>query len=70
MEVNPKADNIEICKKLGLSEEVVKVVMEKPISYLRKNSDTTGRVKDLKAKLKELKKFNPIAYTEEIIKRL
>lgn len=70
MEVNPKASNEEICKKLGLSEDVVKVVMEKPISYLRKNSDTTGRVKDLKAKLKELKKFNPIAYTEEIIKRL
>lgn len=70
MEVNPKASNEEICKKLGLEEEVVKVVMEKPISYLRKNSDTTGRVKDLKAKLKELKKFNPIAYTEEIIKRL
>ena len=70
LEINPKASNEEICKKLGLEEEVVKVVMEKPISYLRKNSDTTGRVKDLKAKLKELKKFNPIAYTEEIIKRL
>jgi hypothetical protein len=44
--------------------------MSKPISYLRKNKDTSDRVKALKDKLKELKKFNPVAYTEDIINRL
>ena len=32
--------------------------------------ESTGKVKELKAKLKELKKFDPVKYTEEIIKRL
>ena len=41
--------------------------MSKPISYLRKNKDTAERVKELKDKLKELKKFNPVTYTEQII---
>ena len=48
----------------------IKEVMQKPISYLRKNKDTTTRLKNLKAELKELKKFDPVKYTEEIIKKL
>lgn len=67
---NPKASDQEICKALELPQEVVEVVMSKPISYLRKNKDTAERVRTLKDKLKELKKFDPIKYTEEIINKL
>lgn len=67
---NPKATDNEISKALNIPVEVVEVVMSKPISYLRKNKDTTERVKGLKDKLKELKKFNPVTYTEEIINKL
>lgn len=64
---NPKATDSEISKDLGIPEEVVSAVMSKPISYLRKNKDTSERVKELKNRLKELKKFNPVEYTESII---
>ena len=67
---NPKATDIEISKALNIPVEAVEVVMSKPISYLRKNKDTAERVKALKDKLKELKKFDPIKYTEEIINKL
>ncbi len=70
LNINPKATDKELVTKLGMPEEIISTVLGKPISYLRKNSDTTGKVKELKARLKELKKFNPITYTEEIIKRL
>ena len=64
---NPKATDKEICDALGVSPEIVSSVMSKPISYLRKNKDTSERVKELKNKLKELKKFDPVVYTENII---
>ena len=65
--INPKATDKEICDALGVSPEIVSSVMSKPISYLRKNKDTSERVKELKNKLKELKKFDPVVYTENII---
>ncbi len=67
---NPKATDNEIAKALNIPAEVIGVVMNKPISYLRKNKDTAERIKALKDKLKELKKFDPIEYTEEIINKL
>ena len=67
---NPKATDSEISKALNIPVEVIEVVMSKPISYLRKNKDTSDRVKGLKDKLKELKRFDPIKYTEEIINKL
>lgn len=67
---NPKASDQEICQALGIPAEVVEVVMSKPISYLRKNKDTAERIKALKDKLKELKQFDAIKYTEEIINKL
>ena len=67
---NPKAEDTEISKALGLSQEIVSAVMSKPISNLRKNKDTTEKVKALKAKLSELKKFNPIQFTQKIIQEL
>ena len=67
---NPKAEDKEISKALGLSQEIVSAVMSKPISNLRKNKDTTEKVKALKAKLSELKKFNPIQFTQKIIQEL
>ena len=44
--------------------------MSKPIGYLRKNKDTSDRIKTLKDKLRDLKKFDPVKYTEEIINKL
>ena len=65
--VNPKAEDDEIVSVLGIPAEIVSSVMSKPISYLRKNKDTAERVKELKEKLKELKKFDPVLYTESVI---
>jgi hypothetical protein len=67
---NPRASDSELVSALGISPDVVSVVMTKPISYLRKNKDTSDRIKQLKDRLKELKKFDPVRYTEEIIKKL
>ena len=67
---NPKASDSEICKSLKLSKEVVQAVMSKPLSHLRKNKDTTERVKSLKSKLKELQSFDPVVYTKSIIPKL
>ncbi len=59
-----------IINELGLEAEVVSAVMSKPISYLRKNKDTTERIKALKTKLKELTAFEPLKYAESVIQRL
>ena len=67
---NPKATDAEIMKVFGMPEEIVETVMSKPISYLRKNTDNSSRIKGLKEKLKELKKFDAVKYTEEIIKKI
>lgn len=67
---NPKATDKEISKNLGVSEEIVEAVMGKPISHLRKNKDTTERIKSLKSRLTELKKFDPVKFTEKIINEL
>ena len=44
--------------------------MSKPISYLRNNKDTSDRVKSLKDKLKELKAFDAVKFTEDLINKL
>lgn len=67
---NPKISDKEIISKTGISPEVLESITSKPISWLRKNTDTTARVKALKERLKELKSFDPIQFTEEIIKQL
>lgn len=67
LNTNPKATDAEISGALGIPEVIVSAVMSKPISYLRKNKDTNSRIKELKEKLRELKKFDPVAYTEQII---
>lgn len=67
---NPKATDQEIISVFGMPQEIVDAVMAKPISYLRKNKDTADRIKQLKDKLKELKRFDPVKYTEEIIGKL
>lgn len=70
MTKNPAASNKEIEGALGLSSDVVSAVMSKPISYLRKNKDTSERVKALKKKLAELKKFDAVQFTHDIIQCL
>ena len=67
---NPKASDSELVKALGIPAEVIEVVMSKPISYLRANKDTAERIKALKTRLKELKAFDPVKYTENIINQL
>lgn len=67
---NPKASDSELQRALGIPAEIIDVVMGKPISYLRNNKDTADRIKALKTRLKELKAFDPIKYTEEIINQL
>ena len=67
---NPKATDKEICNVFGMPEEIVEAVMSKPISQLRKNKDNTARIKGLKDRLKELKKFNPVTYVEDLVGKL
>lgn len=67
---NPKATDKEICNVFGMPEEIVEAVMSKPISQLRKNKDNSARIKALKDKLKELKKFNPVTYVEDLVGKL
>lgn len=70
VEINIKASIKELSGKLNLSPSVVEAALEKPIKQIIQNKDNSDRIKTLKAKLKELKKFDPITYTEEIIMRL
>jgi len=67
---NPQASDKDIEQALGIPEDIINVVMQKPIAYLRKNKDTSDRIKDLEKKLKELQNFNPVKYTEGIINKL
>lgn len=67
---NPKATDKEIIERTGIPAEVVSNVMSKPISYLRKNKDTSDRIKVLKQRLKDCKAFDPVDYTEKVIERL
>lgn len=67
---NPAITDKDIQKLTGISEDVIKVVCEKPISYLRKNKDTADRVKALRNRLKDLKSFDPVKFTENIIKMM
>jgi hypothetical protein len=50
--------------------DVVSAIMSKPISTLKKSKDNSSRLKDLKSKLKELTEFNPVKFTDDIIKQL
>lgn len=67
---NPKAENEEIIKATGLEPEVVSAIMSRTISNLRKTKDQTEKVKSLKDKLKELKSFNAVEFTDKIINEL
>lgn len=67
---NPSASNKEISTTLGISEDIIESVMNKPISNLRKNKDNDSKIKSLQNKLKELKKFDPVKFTEGIINEL
>jgi hypothetical protein len=68
--VNIKATEKELSEKLSLHIDVVKAALDKPIRQIIANKDNSDRIKSLKSKLKELKKFDPVKYTEEIINKL
>lgn len=68
--VNPKADDEEIAEKCGTTTNVVAAIMSRSISNLRKTKSQTEKIKQLNQKLKELKKFNAVSFTEDIIDRL
>jgi hypothetical protein len=64
---NPKVTNTEIQKVTGYEIEVIEAIMAKPIGQLRKNKDNSDRIKALKERLKNLKAFDPVKHTEEVI---
>jgi hypothetical protein len=64
---NPKVTNTEIQKTTGFEIEVIEAIMAKPIGQLRKNKDNSDRIKALKERLKNLKAFDPVKHTEEVI---
>lgn len=64
---NPKITNTKIQKATGFEIEVIEAIMAKPIGQLRKNKDNSDRIKALKERLKNLKAFDPVKHTEEVI---
>ena len=70
LNVNPGASNDLISKVLGISLEVVQAVMAKPISYIRKNNENSGRLKEIKTKIKDLKNFDGKIFTKNLIEKL
>lgn len=68
--VNIKASSKELSTKLGIHPDVVEAALEKPIRQIIQNKDTTDRVRSLKQKLKELRSFDPVVYTENVIQML
>ena len=64
---NPKVTNTGIQKTTGYEIEVIEAIMAKPIGQLRKNKDNSDRIKALKERLKNLKAFDPVKHTEEVI---
>lgn len=70
VKVNPSAEDEEISSKLDIPMQVVKEVMTKPISHLRKNRDTTARITALNKQLKDLINFSPEKHTFDIIQKL
>lgn len=67
---NPKADNKEISEKLSLDPGIVSSILQKPISYIRKTKEASDRSKALSSKLKELKSFDKVKFTDEVIMKL
>lgn len=70
VEINIKASEKELSEKLNIHIEVISAALEKPIRQIIQNKDNSNRIKALKAKLKELKSFDAVSYTEEIINKL
>ena len=66
---NPKVSDKELIEKTGYTKEVISEVLKKPLSLLRKK-DTSEKIKELKDKLAELKKFDPKEYTKNLIEKL
>lgn len=67
---NPKADNKEICEKLSLEPDVVSSILQKPISYIRRTKEASDRGKALSLKLSDLKSFDKVKFTDEVIMKL
>ena len=66
---NPKVSDKELIEKTGYTKEVISEVLKKPLGLLRKK-DTSEKIKELKDKLAELKKFDPKEYTKNLIEKL
>ena len=67
---NPNATNDFIAKEFGINLDIVQAIMAKPISYLRKNKENSEKLKEIKEKIKYLKKFDTELYTKELINRM
>lgn len=70
LNINPGASNDQISKVIGIPIEVVQAIMAKPISYIRKNKENSGRMKEIRDKIRELKQFDGVKFTEDLIERL
>lgn len=64
----PDSDDQEIANKLKISLDIVKAIMQKPISTL-KRINTQAKIDSLKDDLKEFQSLNPVKYTESIIQK-
>lgn len=67
---DPGVTDKAVSAKLGIPIEVVQEVFRKPIGSLRKTRDNTARLKALKARLKALKSFDPVKFTENQVGQL
>lgn len=70
VKVNPSASDAELMDKLNLTPDIIKALSGKSLMTIRKTPENEEVLKKLNRNLMELRSFNPIAYTEEIIKQM
>lgn len=70
LNVNPKATDEELIKNLGFTPEILKALSSKSLFTIRQNAENTEVLNRLQKKLTALKSFNPVKFTEDIIKQM
>jgi hypothetical protein len=70
LNVNPKATDEELIKNLGFTPEILKALSSKSLFTIRQNAENTEVLNRLQKKLTALKTFNPVKFTEDIIKQM
>lgn len=70
VKVNPEATDEELQKNLGFTPEIIKALSSKSLMTIRKTPENEEALNRLNKELEKLKSFDPIKFTEDIIKQM